>query len=314
MKVLITGGLGYLGGRLAQHLSLNEEFELLLVSRRKLESPNWLPSVQMVETEWASQKQLVKICEGVDAVVHLASMNAVESARSPARALQMNGVSTVRLLEAAIKQHVSRFIYLSTAHVYGTPLQGLIDETIKTLPLYPYATSHKAGEDVVMAAHHLGRIEGIVLRLSNSFGPPTHETVNCWNLLIPDLCRQAVTENKMVLHSSGLQRRDFIPMIDACNAIKHVLQLPGLKLGEGLFNVGGNWCPTVYEVACLIRRRCVNLLNRSPLISRKKSQSIERTLPLTYNIERLRKTGFELNGLIEEEIDGLLIFCQRILF
>jgi UDP-glucose 4-epimerase len=240
----------------------------------------------------------------------LAAMDAAEAAKDPGAALQTNGVATVRLLETAIQQRVTRFIYLSTAHVYGAPLQGVIDETTNPFPLHPYATSHRAGEDVVLAAQRLGRIEGVVLRLSNSFGAPAHVAANCWKLLIPDLCRQAVTKNEMVLRSSGVERRDFIPMRDTCRAIEHVLQLSAPQLGNGLFNVGGQWSPTVREVAGLIQQRCAGLLRRAPHLVAKEPQPSEATLPLTYRIDRLRQTGFELLTLVNDEMDDLLQFCR----
>jgi UDP-glucose 4-epimerase len=163
---------------------------------------------------------------------------------------------------------------------------------------------------VVLAAQHLKRIEGAVLRLSNSFGAPTHAKVKCWDLLIPDLCRQAVTKHEIVLRSSGLQRRDFIPMRDACRAIEHVLRLPSGRLGDGLFNVGGEWSPTVLEVACLIQQRCTVLLRHTPQLARKQPQPDELTLPLTYHIDRLRQTGFGLQTMVNDEIDDLLRFCK----
>lgn len=310
MRVLITGGMGYLGGRLAQHLAVAADTAVLLGSRHTLGTPVWLAAARMVPTDWDSQAKLAAICEGVDAIIHLAAMDAVDAAKDPAGALMMNGVATVRLLESAIEQRVSRFIYLSTAHVYGAPLQGSISETTKPFPLHPYATSHRAAEDVVLAAHHMGRIEGIVLRLSNSFGAPAHAEANCWNLLIPHLCRQAVMKNEMVLNSSGLQRRDFISMSDACRAIEHLLRLPAMQLGDGLFNGGGEWSPTVWEVACLIRQRCTDVLKHTPQLVRKEPQPHEAILPLTYRIDRLRQTGLELRAAAREEIDGLLHFCQ----
>jgi UDP-glucose 4-epimerase len=310
MRILITGGFGYLGGRLAKHLAATAETEIILGSRHELEPPAWLDSARVVQTPWDSQTQLALACESIHAIVHLAAMDAVDAAKDPAGALQANGVATVRLLEAAIQQGVGRFVYLSTAHVYGTSLRGSVRETTSPFPVHPYATSHRAAEDAVLAAHDLKRIEAVVLRLSNSFGAPAQAAVNCWRLLIPDLCRQAVTKNEMALRSSGAERRDFIPMSDACRAIEHVLGLPVPQLGDGLFNIGGEWSPTVWEVARLIRQRCVGLLPHPPQLVRREPRPDEVTLPLSYCIDRLRQTGFELRAKVDDEIDGLLEFCR----
>ena len=106
--------------------------------------------------------------------------------------MDFNGVATKRLVEAASRAGVKKFIYLSTAHVYASPLVGTITE--QTLPnnSHPYASSHLAGESAVLNADERGVIQGVVMRLSNAYGAPMHKGVNCWMLVVNDLCRQAV--------------------------------------------------------------------------------------------------------------------------
>ncbi|MBI3793269.1 MAG: SDR family oxidoreductase, partial [Nitrospinae bacterium] len=193
-KILITGGAGYLGARVARQLSSRSDLEIVLGSRTAQGSPAWLPSATVVKADISSDESLFEACRGVDSILHMAAMNDAECARDPVGALECNGVGSVRLLEAAKKQNVSRFIYPSTAHVYGVPLEGRVEETMLCRPRHPYATSHKAAEDAVLAAHDDVKIIGLVLRLSNGFGAPAHRDVNCWALLVNDLCRQAVTK------------------------------------------------------------------------------------------------------------------------
>ena len=76
-------------------------------------------------------------------------MNAQNCVTDPVAALEVNAVATARLLQAAIRQGAKRFIYLSTAHVYGSSLSGVITEETCPASLCPYAASHRAGEDVV---------------------------------------------------------------------------------------------------------------------------------------------------------------------
>ena len=313
MNVLITGGLGYVGGRFLQALATNPGFEVWVGSRREFtERPEWLPStVKLVTSQWGAQTALEKLCDGIDVVIHLAAMNAADCANDPVAALQFNGVVATQLLEAAIAKGVSRFIYLSTAHVYGAPLQGEINEKDCPLPLHPYATTHRAAEQMVTAAHMNGRIEGVVLRLSNSFGAPAHPQANCWMLLVTDLCRQAVEQQALVLHSSGLQRRDFVPMRDVCRALEHIVALPAEKLGEGLFNIGGEWSPTVLEVAQLIQQCYSRLFDGKVSLTYKVSDQDEQSMPLNYRIDHLKQSGFVLQTTAEEEIDQLLMFCME---
>ena len=265
----------------------------------------------MAQTEWGAPAGLVRICTGVDAVAHLAGMNAQDCAADPVAALELNAVATARLLEAAVRQGVKRFIYLSTAHVYSSPLIGMITEETCPVSLHPYATSHRAGEDLVRAAHQRREINGIVIRLSNAYGAPAHKDANCWMLLVNDLCRQGVTAQRMVLHSSGIQRRDFITLTDACGAIRHLLELPADKLGDGLFNVGGGWAPTILEMTQRVAERIYSITGNRPEILRKEDKNADSPEVLNYGIKKLTGTGFALGGSsnVKREIDALIKFC-----
>jgi len=309
MKLLITGGFGYLGGRLAHSLASGSGHEILLGSRQNLEPPEWLPIAGVVQTCWDSPNELDGICAGADAIVHLAGMNAKDCAVDPVAALEMNGLATARLLRAAIRQGVKRIILMSTAHVYCQPLSGVITEQTCPRNLHPYATSCRAGEDVVMAAAASGDIEGIVIRLSNAFGAPIHEDANCWSLLVNDLCRQAVTTRRMSMRSSGLQRRDFVTMHDVVRAVSHLLDLP--EASGDIFNVGGGWAPMVIEMAELIQSRCADIFHFTPEIVRPAANSREASLALNYSIDKLAAIGFVLNGDHVAEIDDILHFCRK---
>ena len=83
----------------------------------------------------------------------------------PISALNFNAVCTARLVSASLQANVQRFIYLSTAHIYGNPLQGLITEETLPTNYHPYATSKLAGEKVVLHSASLGTMKTIVLRL-----------------------------------------------------------------------------------------------------------------------------------------------------
>ena len=106
MKVLITGGFGYLGSRLAQFLISQGVNEIILGSRRLMESPSWLPHAKVVKIQWDSLSKLEEICSGIDVVIHLAGMNAQDCANDPVSALEFNGVATARLVQASMQAKV----------------------------------------------------------------------------------------------------------------------------------------------------------------------------------------------------------------
>lgn len=309
MRVLVTGGSGYIGGRLREFLATCEGYCVISASR----SVNHLDgnAVNMAVIDWLSDGSLRTCCSGMDAIVHLAAMNADDCAANPVAALEFNAVATARLLQAAVHAGVRRFLYLSTAHVYGSPLTGTISEARCANPRHPYATSHRAAEDVVMSASDQGQIEGLVMRLSNAFGRPVSPNANCWTLLFNDLCKQVATGRPLQLRTSGLQRRDFITMLDACRAIRHLLELPWDYAGARIFNVGGAWSPTVIEAAALVAERYELLTGNRVEIRRPRPVKRERAKGLTYDIGALTSTGFMLSGNPVAELDDLLTFSQR---
>ena len=310
-KVLITGGTGYIGGRVAQKLVTRADINITLGSRIAQEPPEWLPSVGMSIIDWNSFQSLLDATKDIETIIHLAAMNEIDSASNPVGALQTNALYTASLLEAAKANKVSRFIYLSTAHIYGAPLFGYIDELTLPRPVYPYASSHRAAEDSVLAAHDQKKLIGVVLRLSNGFGVPTHPDVNRWTLLVNDLCRHAVTQKKLVLRSAGLQRRDFITLSNVARVFSHMLDLNNEKVGDGLFNVGGSWAPRVIDMVELIQQRCSVVLGFTPEIVNLKKEIGEKTLNLDFRSDKLFQTGFELMGNVLDEIDETLLFCLK---
>ena len=311
MKVLITGGFGYLGGRIAVELSRDPGFAVILGSRKSQLTPDWLPQAETVAMDVLEPKTLSKAVEGVQAVVHLAAMNAYECAADPGKSVLVNTLGTLNVLNAAIAAGLERFIYFSTAHVYGEPLIGCITEATLPRPIHPYAITHYAAENFVLAAHNQNKITGVALRLSNGFGAPTHPDVDCWTLLVNDLCCQAVKTRKIVLRSNGLQQRDFIPLMDIGRAVRHLIALPKGDCSDGLFNLGGKASLSVCKMAQRIVQRCQIKLGFSPDIERPEPSVNEQGEVLRYNCEKLVETGYTLKSVIDEAIDETLLFCAK---
>jgi UDP-glucose 4-epimerase len=309
-QVLITGGFGYLGGRAAQLLAKRDDLQVTLGTRELRQAPGWLPEAKTAQLDWASDASLAAQCSGVETILHLAAMNENDCASDPVEALISNGVSTARLLRAAIAAGVHRFIYLSTAHIYGSALTGKVTEDRVPRPHHPYATSHRAGEDCVLAAHDRRTITGCVLRLSNAFGAPVHPGVNRWTLLVNDLCRQAVQQKRLVLHSAGQQVRDFVTLHDAARALSHSIDMSKNDVGDGIFNVGGECSMRVIDVAREVSVRCAAVLGFPPELHHPTANGAELEQPYEYNIDKFKKTGFILAGSRQEEIDNTLLLCQ----
>lgn len=310
--ILITGGLGYVGGRVSRHLAETSDCHLRIGSRDASQpKPEWLSQGEIAPLDLLDEASLVAACRGAKCVIHLAALNEIDSAAHPERALEVNGLGSLKLLRAAIGAGVERFVYFSTAHVYGSPLAGRLTEETLPRPQHPYAITHRTAEDFVLAARDKNEIGGIVVRLSNGFGVPERAEVNRWSLLSNDLCRQAVTEKKLVLRSAGLQYRDFITLTDVSRAVLHLLNLAPGACGNGLFNLGGEAPMRIIDVAEKIAGRCEAVLGFRPEIQRPPVSAAEKVLTLEYRMDKLKSTGFSLLSNIDEEIEATLRLCQQ---
>lgn len=310
MRVLVTGGFGFVGARLGVHLD-RQGHEVILASRTEHQSPDWLPRARVLQVDWRDAETLERCCREVDVIVHASGMNAQDCSNDPVAALEVNGVLTARLAAAADRAAVKRFIYLSTAHVYDSPLSGAIDEDSCPRNLHPYATSHRAGEDAVLHLARQGRMDGIVVRLSNAFGPPAHPKANCWSLLVNDLCRGAVQNGCLSLRSDGRQIRDFVPLTDVCLILEEFVTRGGAGSNRRLYNVGAARSLSVMEMATKIQERFSLIFDRTPeLRVPAVAATPEETTPLIFSCRHLGGGAPDFERRLCAEIDALLIACR----
>jgi len=313
VRILVTGGLGYLGGRISQFL-VSQGHDVVVTTRQKeLPRPEWLNGNSCLYYLDLESPDLSDLGQ-VDYVVHLAALNEVECAKSPERAIQINTIGTMRLIHALKSLNVQRFLYFSTAHVYRVPLEGLIDETNLARPVHPYAYSHRAAEDLVFAfqGHYFDR--GIVVRLSNGFGFPERPEVNRWTLLVNDICRQAAQSGQIRLVSDGLQLRDFIALEDVAGATVHLLGLPDSRLDNGIFNVGSGRSMSVFEMASLVHDLACEVYGyQLPPIVRPPFSHSPPSGPqeLTYSVKKLEMTGYSCRSDWRHEIQETLRLCRQ---
>ena len=309
LKILITGGLGFVGGRLASHfIELGHKVEIS--SRNPSQHSGFLKKARIKKIEYDDQLSIEKHLHSIDVIIHAAGMNAQACIDNPEAASSFNGEMTARLVTAANRAEVLRFIYLSTAHVYTSPLVGIITELTPTKNLHPYATSNLLGENAVIDKCKFGKTQGIVLRLSNAFGAPIYKDVNCWTLLINDLCKQAIQTRKLVLRTSGLEERDFIGLSNVCHGIEYFVLAQSKDKQVGIFNMGSGVSHTVLEIASLIQYRCAEVLGFKLELKTSKKGSNKRKTKLKFNTDKITALGVDLSSIeITEEIDNLLRYC-----
>ena len=302
--ILITGGFGFLGGRLGQYLS--ENYNVILGSRSDQSKPNWLSIAKTLKIDWDDETSLNDACNLVDIVIHASGLNAQECSSGPEKALLVNGVYTQNLVKAAINQSVKKFIYLSTAHVYSDSLLGVITEDTPTANTHPYATSHVAGENAVLLATRQEYIEGTVVRIANAFGSPVSKDVNCWMLLVNDLCKQAVVEKSLTLNGDSKTVRDFVTIRDFCSVIGLLIE----NNTSHIVNIGSGKACTIGEMATKIQSNCLNVLGFEPPIILKQKPSINEN-SFDFQTNYLDSINFKFANDFDVEIRELIYFCKE---
>ncbi len=249
MKILITGGCGFIGSNFILHL-LSSRPDCEIVNLDALTYAGNPDNLRTVENDNRYTFIKANICDAaactalfsrhnVDAVVHFAAESHVDrSIEGPAAFVLTNVLGTQNLLESARKAWNGsfggkRFVHVSTDEVYGTlgPM-GSFSETTPLAPNSPYSAS-KAGSDLVARAYfETYGFPAIVTRCSNNYGP-----LQFPEKLIPLMIINAMRDISLPVYGNGLNIRDWLHVTDHCRAIETVL-LSG-KPGQ-VYNIGGS--------------------------------------------------------------------------
>ncbi len=252
MRILITGASGFLGSSIV--IGLNDpKYALHVISRSSSKLFSQENIYKFNQIDLSSHQDLTEVCKDVDVIIHAAGMNANDSTKDPSKANFFNGTVTSNLLNHAIDSKVKRFIFLSTAHVYKSPLDGMIQETDQLTNPHPYATSHVFGENVVLEASKNSLIDGLVLRISNVFGSPEIENSNCWDLFINNLCMQAFIQHELKITGNPFQERDFIAKSDLISVLIDLINYPYSYSPNHIVNIGSGVSYSLIDMANLIK-------------------------------------------------------------
>ena len=307
-NVLITGGLGYVGGRVSEYLTSNG-FNVIALSRAKkvIESEQ----ITILTNESVLKNNSLDNLK-IDVIVHLAATNELVCNSNPKLSNEVNINGTLEWLEWAERNQVSHFIYFSTVHVYERPLKGVYTEKSNCFPLHPYSITHKSAEDYVNWYNQDFNINCSIIRLSNSFGYPAFNTSDRWTLFVNDICKQIVENKKIVIRSNRFQQRDFISLYDVCSAVKFIIekntQSKDSQQKSAIFNLSKGSSQTLLEMASFVKSIAEEYFKEKiELIFDEKQDAPEEKLVISNN--KLRALGW-FNSLSKEkeEIIGLFNF------
>ncbi|MBI4447097.1 MAG: dTDP-glucose 4,6-dehydratase [Acidobacteria bacterium] len=248
MRLLITGGAGFIGSNFVRYL-LKSRPEVSIINldaltyAGNLESLDDLPHDRhkFVRGDISQRDQVEACADGVDAIINLAAESHVDRSILDSSAfIRTNVVGTQVLLETMRRRKIARFLQVSTDEVYGSIETGKFTEMSPLYTNSPYAASKASADLLARSYHRTYGLDIVITRCSNNFGPYQFP-----EKLIPLMILNALEDARLPVYGDGLYVRDWIHVEDHCRALEMVL-FRGSP-GE-IYNVGSNQEMTNREV------------------------------------------------------------------
>lgn len=234
MKVLITGGAGFIGSNLAKAMLATGRYsEVRVIDDLSTGYAANLDGVDVVFTEGSilDYETLVQVVDGVDSIVHLAAIPSVpRSVANPRASHNANATGTLNVLEAAREKGVEHVVVASSSSVYGSNPTLPKNEDDWTRPLSPYAVSKLATEGYAIAYQASYGMRTLPFRFFNVYGPG-QAAGHAYAAVIPKFIDAALNGQPLEIHGDGKQSRDFTFVADVCavimSAVERKLAHPG---------------------------------------------------------------------------------------
>lgn len=252
MKALVTGGAGFIGSHVAERL-LAEGWQVIVLDdlSNGLEC-NVPRGAELVRGSADDASLLAKHLPGCAVVFHLAAVSSViDSLERPREVHDNNLTTTLSLLEATVRHKVPRFVFSSSAAVYGDTGAGAIGEDAPKNPLSHYAVQKLASENYCGVYHRLHGLEAVCLRYFNVYGP-RQRADSPYTGVITKFLASAREGKPLCIHGDGSQSRDFVHVQDVAAAnFAAATQDAGTVAGRA-FNTGTGLSVSVSQLANMV--------------------------------------------------------------
>ncbi len=247
MKILITGGSGFIGSHIVEHYQdLAEEIRVLdnlrTGSRKNLDGLQHV----FIEASVTDREAVAKAVEGVDYVFHLAALVSVpESMTKPGECVDINVHGLLNVLEASAAAGVKKLVFASSAAIYGDNPTVPKLESMLPEPKSPYAVTKLDGEYYLDLFNRERGLETAAIRFFNVFGP-RQDPKGAYAAAVPIFIEKALKGEDITVHGDGEQTRDFIYVKDIVGALSFAVETPGVT---GVFNAGYGGQMTINDLA-----------------------------------------------------------------
>jgi len=248
-RTLVTGGAGFIGSHLVDHLVREGAAVRVLDDFSSGREPNLEHSrdaIELLRGDVGDAALLSRGLDGVDVVFHLAAVPSVpETVADPVRTHRTNLTATLELLEASRRAGVRRVVFAASCAVYGDSEELPKRESMAPEPLSPYALHKHAGETYCRLYHELYGLETVALRLFNVFGP-RQDPASDYAAVIPRFVTACLADEPARIFGDGGQTRDFTYVADAVRA--HLLAADAPRAAGARLNVAGGRAISLNEL------------------------------------------------------------------
>ena len=300
MKVVITGGAGFIGYHTARLLLAHGHTVVVLDDMSKAPMLDRLRSLGLepVRVDVRVLEELKEAFRGADAVLHLAALiNVEESARVPELYHEVNATGTLNVLKASVDAGVPKVVYASSAAVYGNPEKLPISEDHPTNPVSVYGATKLAGELYCRAFHEVFGLSVLILRYFNVYGPGQSEE---YAGVITRFSERLSRGEPPIIYGDGNQTRDFVHVRDVAAANELALEA---NVKFGVYNIASGREVSILELAELMSR--IAGVNVQPVFAPPRPGDVRRSVA---DVSRAREElGFEPSVTLEEGLSDLLL-------
>lgn len=252
MKVLITGGSGFIGSHIVEHYQGKAD-EIRVLDNLRTGYRHNLDGLDctFIEGSITDREVVKKAVQGVDLIFHLAALVSVpESMERPAECVDINVHGLLNVLEEASTAGVRKLVFASSAAIYGDNPEVPKRETMLPEPRSPYAITKLDGEYYLELFQREGRLETTAVRFFNVFGP-RQDPKGAYAAAVPIFIEKAIQGDPITVYGDGGQTRDFIFVKDIVGALTFAAETPGVT---GSFNAGYGGQITINDLASEIIR------------------------------------------------------------
>jgi dTDP-glucose 4,6-dehydratase len=241
MKILVTGGAGFIGSNFINHvLGLHKDYSVVNYDKltyagnlANLESVADNPRYTFIRGDVCDPEAVAAAMAGCQTIVHLAAESHVDrSIYEPAPVIETNVTGTFVLLQIARELNIKKFVHVSTDEVYGDMAPGAFaDENSPLQPSSPYSASKASSDLIVRSYVRTFSFPAVITRASNNYGPFQFP-----EKFLPLMITNALDGKPLPIYGDGKQERDWLHVTDHCRGILAVLE--GGRIGE-VYNIGG---------------------------------------------------------------------------